>query len=132
MKLSDIKGTRTLDVIANVIEPICNIAEDDEAATLFKREKLPDGMTVKKFLLQRAKTCIPVLLRDHKQDLIAIFAAIEGVTLNEYGDELDLPKLFKDFVELLTDDVFRTFFISAQSEKDVVPSGSAQENTEGH
>ena len=28
MKLSDIKGERTLDVIADIIDPIANIAED--------------------------------------------------------------------------------------------------------
>ena len=45
MKLSDVKGDRTLEVIADLIEPICTIAEDENAAALFKREQLPDGMT---------------------------------------------------------------------------------------
>ncbi len=55
MRLSDIKGERTLDVIADIIDPIANIAEDEVASDLFKREKLPEGMTAKKFLLQRAR-----------------------------------------------------------------------------
>lgn len=59
MKLSDVKGDRTLEVIADLIEPICNIAEDENAAALFKREQLPDGMTAKKFLLQKAKRPFP-------------------------------------------------------------------------
>ena len=51
MRLSDIKGDRTLEVIAEIIDPIANIAEDEEASAMFKREKLPDGMTAKKFLM---------------------------------------------------------------------------------
>ena len=55
MKLSDIKGERTLDVIAEVIEPIANIAEDEKTAALFKREKLPEGENATTFLLKRIK-----------------------------------------------------------------------------
>lgn len=32
MKLSDIKGERTLEVIADIINPIANIAEDETAS----------------------------------------------------------------------------------------------------
>ena len=44
MKLSKIKGERVFDVIADIINPIANIAEDKEAAALFQRQKLPDGV----------------------------------------------------------------------------------------
>ena len=64
MKLSDIKGDRTLEVIAEIIDPIANIVEDDTASAMFRREKLPDGVTAKKFLLQRARKSLPVLLKD--------------------------------------------------------------------
>lgn len=132
MRLSDIKGERTLDVIADVIEPICNIAEDEEASALFKREKLPDGMTVKNFLLNRVRKAVPVLLKGHKNDIITVLAAIDGISKQEYTDEMSVPKLIKDLTELLTDDIFKTFFILAQSKTGTDSSGSAQENTEGH
>ena len=45
MKLSDIKGDRTLEVIADLVDPIANIAEDEDTFALFRREKLPAGMT---------------------------------------------------------------------------------------
>ena len=38
MKLSDVKGERTIEVIAEIIDPIANIAEDEEASAMFKRE----------------------------------------------------------------------------------------------
>lgn len=117
MKLSNVKGDRTLDVIADIMEPIANIAEDKAAAALFHRERVPEGMSPKAFLLARVKRCVPALLRGHKADVIAIFASIEGVTPEEYAKDLNLVKLISDLTELLTDDVFMAFFTSPQSEK---------------
>lgn len=127
MRLSDIKGDRTLEVIAEIIDPIANIAEDEEASAMFKREKLPDGMTAKKFLLKRIRKSLPVLLKGHKADIILILSAIDGSDPMEYSRTLNLVKLFKDCTDLLTDEAFMELFISAQSETN---SGSAQENIE--
>ena len=129
MRLSDIKGDRTLEVIAEIIDPIANIAADEEASAMFKREKLPDGMTAKKFLMKRVRKSLPVLLKGHKADIIAILSAIEGVSAEEYSGALNLVKLVKDCTDLLTDEAFMELFISAQSENN---SGSAQESIEAH
>ena len=128
MRLSDIQGERVFDVIADIIDPIANIAEDDAASALFKREKLPGGMTAKEFMTQRARKALPALLKGHKGDIIAILAAIEGVSAESYKGALNLVKLMRDATELLTDEAFGALFLSAQSENS---SGSAQENTEG-
>jgi len=130
MKLSEINGDRTLEVIADIIDPIANIAEDDEAAALFKREKLPEGTTPKKFLLNRARKAAPALLKGHKADIIAILSTIEGTSPEDYSGALNMVKLLKDFVELLTDEAFTELFISAQNEGAEKPFGSAPENTE--
>ena len=127
MKLSDIKGERTFDVIADIIDPIANIAEDEEASSLFRKEKLPNGMTKKAFLLRRAREAVPALLKGHKSDIISILSAIEGTTKEEYTASLNLVKLTKDAIELISDEAFMTLFISAQSGDS---SGSAQESTE--
>ena len=126
MRLSDIQGERVFDVIADIIDPIANIAEDN-AASAFKREKLPEGMTVKQFATQRARKALPALLKGHKGDIIAILASIEGVSAESYKGALNLVKLMRDATELLTDEAFGALFLSAQSGK---TSGSAQENTE--
>lgn len=128
MRLSDIQGERVFDVIADIIDPIANIAEDDAASAMFKREKLPEGMTVKQFATQRARKALPALLKGHKEDIISILAAIEGVSTDAYKGALNLVKLMRDTAELLTDEAFGALFLSAQSGKS---SGSAQENTEG-
>lgn len=128
MKLSDIHGERVFDVIADIIDPIANIAEDEKASAMFRREKTPEGMTAKKFAMQRARKSLPALLKGHKGDIIAILASIEGVSAESYKGALNFVKLTRDATELLTDDAFSALFLSAQSGKS---SGSAQENTEG-
>ena len=107
MRLSDVKGERTLDVVADIIDPIANIAEDEVASELFTRKKLPE--------------------KGHKKDVITILSTIEGTSPKEYTGALNLAKLFKDCVELLTDEAFEELFISAQNE---TLSGSAPESTE--
>ena len=126
MRLSDIKGDRVFDVIADIIDPIANIASDETASAIFKREKLPEGMTAKSFLMERARKAVPALLKGHKSDIITVLATIEGISANKYRASLTLAKLMQDTAELLTDEAFGELFISAQSG---TSSGSAQENT---
>ena len=124
MRLSDVKGERTIDVIAECIGPIANIAEDPEASRLFRREKLPDGMSKKVFLLERAKASVPPLLKAHKADVIKILSVLEGVSEERYTESLTLVKLLNDSIELMTDEVFLQVFISPQIQKEEDTSGS--------
>ena len=127
MRLSHTKGDRVFDVIADIIDPIANIASDETASALFKREKLPEGMPAKAFLLERARKAVPALWKGHKGGIITVLASIEGVSSKEYRASLTLAKLMQDTAELLTDEAFGELLISAQSG---TCSGSAQENTE--
>ena len=115
MRISDIKGERVYDVIAEIIEPIANIAEDKAVTKLFARETVPEGMTAKAFVLKKAKQAVPVLLKNHKKDLTAILAAIEGEDPQAFQEKLTMPKLVKGVVELLTDNCFEDLFFSAQA-----------------
>ena len=62
MRLSDIKGDRVFDVIADIIAPIANIAADETASALFKSGKLPDGMNAKASLRGRARRAVAARL----------------------------------------------------------------------
>lgn len=112
MRLSDIKGERAIEVIGELIDPIANIAENKEASALFRREKLPEGIDAKAFVVSRLRKGLPVLLKNHKGDIVSILAALEGVTPAEYAATLDLRKVVKDLTELLTDEEFMAFFTS--------------------
>jgi len=127
MRLSDIKGDRVFDVIADIIDPIANIAEDQAVMPLFRLERVAEGESPKTVLVNKIRKALPALLKGHKGDIIAILASIQGVTKEAYTTSLTLANLAADCVELLCDDAFTELFISAQSE---TPSGSAQESTE--
>lgn len=132
MKLSDIKGDRVLDVIADIIDPIANMVQDKDVAAMFKREAVPDGMEASDFFAKRMCKGLPVLLKSHKADIIAIMAAIEGVTPEQYAASLDFPKLFTDVMELVTDDAFLNFLSSSETGKGEDAPGSALESSEAH
>jgi hypothetical protein len=110
MKLSDVKGERTLDVLADLIGPIATLAEDESVAKLFTRETAPEGLTAREFGLQKIKNGLPQLIKGHKRELIEILATIEGSTPEEYGEGLTLAKLAKDVLELVGDEEFVAFF----------------------
>jgi len=124
MKLSDISGDRVFDVIAAVIDPIANIAEDEAAKGLFKRQKVEKDANATQILTNRLRKYLPQLIKNHKSDLIIILSEIEGCTTEEYSKSLTLAKLFKDGCDLLTDEAFMSFFTSSETS-----SGGVSENT---
>lgn len=110
MRLSEIKGERVFDVIADIIEPCCNIASDKEAAALFDTsEKKPDGMTTAEYAMARVKRSVPKLMRSHKEDLVTILAAISGEEVDEYRESLTMQKLIQGIYEIVTDEDLLAF-----------------------
>lgn len=110
MKLSDIKGERVFDVIADIIDPVVNIAQDEDAAELFKPRELPEGMEPWMFFLSRVKKSLPPLLKAHRDDFVTILATIEGVPNEVYMEDMTLSKLLSDVIGLVTDREFMSFF----------------------
>ena len=125
MKLSEIKGERVFDVIAEIIAPICRIAQSDAAKELTEKKRIPEGKTPTQAAAERLSKCVPVLLREHKQDMIRILAAMEGISYTEYVDRLNIATLLFDVKELIEDEALIELFTSAQSENS---SGSVQAN----
>lgn len=130
MKLSAVRGDRVFDVIADIIEPIATIAQDENAIKLFQSDGNPEGKTPWEHFVERAKSSIPVLMRKYKGEICEIMAAINGVTVEQYIDgvpnpkhdddpdgepeyevpPLTIPKLFADVLDLVTDSEFVSFF----------------------
>lgn len=99
MKLSDIKGEKALDIMADAMELAEVAAKDDRLKALVDelRETERDDMWM--------VFCkhVPPILRDHayKDRIISILAAASGVTVEEYAE--DGPVL-ADLFELVTSD----------------------------
>ena len=118
MRLSDVKGERTFEVIADIIEPVYRIAQDEAAVEMLSPKPCPEGEDPKKFMARRLVAGVPALLRSHKGDLVAIMAAIEGEDAEEYAASLDLAKLVSSLTELVSDPALMGFLASA-----AVPAG---------
>lgn len=125
-KLSEIKGEEAFDILAELVEPIANIAADKKAAELFGVRNLPEGMTVPEYVAHRLKTAVPALMRNHKEDIVTVLSALSGVSRDEYFANLTLPTVINDFSDLMTDPIFNAFFTTPQSMGK--SSGSASAN----
>ena len=122
MRLSDLKGERAIEVIADLIAPIANIAADAENLKLFHNKKL-EGETVEEAGLRLMKEKLPILLKTHKRDILDIICAVNG----SVPDDLSLIDIFSEATDLMNDKEFVGLFISA-----VNPTGrkSATESSE--
>lgn len=130
MRFSEIKGERCLEVVSELIDPITTLALDPDAADFFQRRTLPEGESPTNFALKRMKRSYPALMKKHRAELIHIMATLEGVSDEEYTENLDMGGLIMGLTELMTDPYFRSFFVSAQSRSAENVSASASENTE--
>lgn len=114
MKLSQIKGTDAIDVLARIIQPIANIALDKEALEAIKIKAVEkDGKTheqICEIALHRISEAIPAMLGKHRDDICEIIAAINGQTRDEYVASLTFSKLLKDCMDVLTDNELLSFF----------------------
>ena len=113
MRLSDVKGERTFEVVADIIEPVYRIAQDEAAVEMLSPKPCPEGEDPKHFMARRLVAGVPALLRSHKGDLVAIMAAIEGEDVEEYAASLDLAKLATSLAELVSDPALMGFLANA-------------------
>lgn len=109
MRLSDIKGDRVFDVIADIAAPVYSIATDPAASELFKKADLKDGEDARDKALERLKDALPALLKGHKDDVCMIIATIEGIDPTEYRENVTMAGLFKGIYEMLTDEDLLSF-----------------------
>lgn len=112
MKLSEVKGERVFDVIADIIDPVAELATSKEMEKLLERRETPKGVNPRTYTLQRVRKTVPKLIKEHKGAFVAIMAAIDGVAPEEYLDGLTMTSLFADVSDLLNDDAFTDFFTS--------------------
>ena len=83
MKLSELTAEQGLEAIANSLEHIGNIADDDDALSLCQKLVPQEGEKYIKVFARGAKTA-PRLLKTHKDDVIGILAAFELQSVEEY------------------------------------------------
>lgn len=115
MKISEIKGEKALDVLAEIIEPLSAIFGDEEV------KKAYDSGTIATF----AKMAIA----RHKKDIIAVLAGVNMMSAEEYAEQMNVFTLPVAFIDLINDDAVKGLFPSRGQETENASFGSATENT---
>ena len=115
MRLSEVKGEDTLDVLADIIDPITMIASDEEVKVM--RENGSPKLLLVKYLLKA-----------HKSAIIEIMATINRKPIDEFKETLTIESLIKMLIELANDPLLAEVFQSQG--QNVTSSGSAMESTE--
>ena len=116
MKLSDIKGERAVEVIADLIEPIANIASDKECADLFSVKPVNGenkNVTARKHLVKK----VPLLLRTHKRDVIQVIATLDGKSV----EEMNLFSITSALIGMVQDEALIQLFTSAARSVEETP-----------
>lgn len=116
MRLSEIEDERALDVLAEIIDPIAEIATDDVVQNIYKSGK-PKIMIVKE------------MLKNHKKAVIAIMAALDGEKPENY--HFNILSLPAKLLEILNDPEVDELFRSQGQMTEQPSSGSATGNTGG-
>lgn len=111
MKLSELKGERAVEVIADLIAPITNIAMDQQNLQLFRAEKR-DGETDRDMALRDFKVKIPKLLKTHKQDVLEIICAVN----EKNPEDMSIVDIIHELLQLANDKDFLNLFLSAVKE----------------
>ena len=113
MKISEIRGEYAIDVLADLLDPITEIASDP---------------VVREFILKNDRMgTIKVVLKNHKKQVLSILAMLDGEDVETYKPSLaEIPM---KILEFFNDPVFAPFFASQGQKQAGTRSGSATENT---
>ena len=115
MKLSDIKGEKALDVMADLLDPISEIVTDSEIVNIIKSG------------VPKIKLVKPAI-KNHKKAVIEILAILDGVPVEGY--EINVLTLPLKILEILNDPMVEELFTSQGQMMESASSGSAMENIE--
>lgn len=94
-KLSEIKGEEAIDVLAEILVPITEIANDEE---------------VKEGFETNVATCVSIALKKHKAQVIEILASINGKSAEETLAEIDILSLPAYMVDVLNEPAIQNLF----------------------
>ena len=120
---SEIKGKGALSAFAALIDPLCNLVEDEDTREMYRQEKKPEERSSRSYIV----SLVYKILSRHEDDFCRIMAVCYGTTPEKYAAELTYVKALQDWAELTSDEVWKSFFTAAQVGAN--RAGSAQENT---
>lgn len=111
MKLSEVKGEKALDMLADLIEPIMEIIEDKEVSKILKSRHSKDKADSTKIILGRA---VSAAIKNHKKAVITILATLDDIPVDQY--ECNLLSLPKKMMDIINDPAIFDLFTSQSQE----------------
>ncbi len=115
-RLEDARGADAIDLIADLIDPLTEIAQDEEILKLTRKKGTPVFKIVQ------------AILRRHKDSAIQILAIIDGVEPEDYKG--NAFTIIGRLLSLLNNKDIQSFFGVSPERKQKKSSGRATENTE--
>lgn len=103
MKLSEIKGDRALEVIADIMEPLSNLISDPETKNALKGSSKKPVIKI-----------LPKIIKTHKNDIYKMLSVLDGVSVKEYAENSNMMKIIQDFTDVVMDDSIQALFTSAK------------------
>lgn len=115
-KLSDFQDEEALDLLADVLVPISEIAQDEEIQKAFKSGSKKTIADV-----------VRMVIKEHKSAVMDILAALDGVPREDYHvNFLTVPR---KVMEIINDADMMAFFQEQGQIGSSMTSGSVTENT---
>ena len=114
MKLDEIKNEQAIELLADMFDPIMEIASDDKIVSAARSDN--------KVLM------VKHMLKDHARSVFELMALSEGVSADEY--ECNVLTLPIKLLELFNRPEFSFLFQSQGQKVEETSFGSATENTE--
>ena len=111
MKLSEYQGEAALDLLADLIEPAGEIMSDKESGEVFKKNRFK---------------AIGMAIKNHKNAVMQIMAAMDGVPVEEY--KFNVFTLPLKILGILNDPDMIQFFTYQGQTGDANSSGSVSAN----
>ena len=115
MKISDLKGEKALDVLADIMEPLVTIVGDPE---IQKATKETNNLGI-----------VQKILKTHKKEVLQVLAIVDQEDPETY--EPNILVLPTRLLELFSMPEIRRLFTSQGPKTDGESSGSATENIKG-
>ena len=94
-KLSEIKGEEAIDVLAELLVPITEISKDEEVRAGFETN---------------VAKCVSIALKKYKKEVMEMLAVINGKTVEETAEEIDVLSLPTYLIEILSEPAIQSLF----------------------
>lgn len=116
IKVKEVTGKKAIKLISSLIEPIANIAQDNDFVKMFQVKNADSDKS--KIVTKRITDSLPKLLETHDEDVLRILAAFNEESYEEYEKRASFPVILSDAVEVLTQEGLLDFLSFAKETGD--------------